>query len=98
MLSDREQKTFRELQRQFAAEDPAFVRTFDEVPPRSAYSVQWAYGLPRWVYTSAMLVAVALGVLMLLARAPSIALVFAAIATLISVVRRRRDEPGRRDA
>lgn len=97
MLSDRERKTLREVQRQFEAEDPAFTRSFDDIGRnRSTYSFQWAYAMPHWVYTTAVVVAVALGVLMLFARAPGTAFLFAALATMFSVVRRRRDGPGRR--
>jgi len=94
VLSDREQDTLRELQRRLVAEDPDFARSFDDVRLRhSTYSLQWAYAMPRWVYPTAIVAAVALGVLMLLLGAPGTALGFAALATMISVVRRRRDQP-----
>jgi hypothetical protein len=95
VLTEREQKTLREVQRGFVAEDPDFARSVDDVGQRhSTYSLHWAYAMPRGVYTVAIVVAVALGVLMLLVRAPGTALLFAALATMISVIRRRRDEPG----
>ncbi len=98
MLSDRERQTLREVQRQFAAEDPDFARAFDDVGRgQSTYSLAWVYAMPRWVYTIAIAVSVALGVLMLLTRAPGTALVFAALATVIAMLRKRRDEPGNRE-
>lgn len=97
MLSDRERKTLREVQRQFDAEDPDFSRSFDDGLRHSTYSLQWAYTMPRWAYTTAIVVAVALGVLMLLARAPGTALLFAALATTIAMIRGRRDESGGRE-
>lgn len=97
MLSDRERKTLRELQRQFDAEDPDFSRSFDDVGQHSTFSLQRAYALPRWAYTTAIGVAVALGMLMLMARAPGTALLFAALATIISMIRRHRDDPPGRE-
>jgi len=97
MLSDRERKTLRDVQRQFDAEDPDFSRSFDDVGQHSTYSLQWAYTMPRWAYTTAIVVAVALGMLMLLARAPGTALLFAALATMISMIRRRRDDSAGRE-
>jgi hypothetical protein len=99
MLSDRERETLREVQHRFVTEDPRFAASFDAVgPDASSYSVQWAYTLPSWTYTTAMSVAVALGVLMLMAGAPGSALVFAALATAISLLRRRRDQTVRRES
>lgn len=97
MLSDRERKTLREVQRQFDAEDPDFSRSFDDGLGQSSYSFRWAYPMPRWAYTTAIDVAVALGVLMLLARAPGTALLFAALATMIAMIRGHRDESGGRE-
>lgn len=98
MLSDRERETLRELQRQFVAEDPGLAGSFDDVGRRhSTFSLEWAYAMPRWVYTAALVVALILGVLMLLSRAPGTALVLAALATMISTLRKRRDEPRRRE-
>ncbi len=95
VLSDREQQMLREVQRRFVAEDPDFVRSFEDVGRRhSTFSLRWAYAMPRAVYTIAIVVAVALGVLMLLVAAPGTGLLFAALATMIAVVRRRRDEQG----
>jgi len=99
MLSDRKRETLREVQRRFVTEDPRFAASFNAVRPRaSTYSVQWAYTLPSWAYTTAMFVAVAFGVLMLLPGAQGIALVFAALATAISVLHRRRDQTVRRES
>jgi hypothetical protein len=99
MLSDRERETLREVQHRFVTEDPRFAASFNAVEPgASSYSVQWAYTLPSWAYTIAMSVAVALGVLMLMAGAPGSALVFAALATAISLLRRRRDQTVRRES
>lgn len=97
MLSDRERKTLRELQSQFDAEDPDFSRSFDDGLRHSTYSLQWAYTKPRWMYTTAIVVAVALGVLMMVARSPGTALLFAALATMVLMVRRRRDDPPGRE-
>jgi hypothetical protein len=99
MLSDRERETLREVQNRFVTEDPRFAASFNAVRPgASSYSVQWAYTLPSWAYTTAMIVAVVLGVLMLMAGAPGSALVFAVLATAISLLRRRRDQTVRRES
>ncbi len=97
MLNDRERETLREVQRQFVTDDPDFARTFEAVGrPDSHYSLQWMYGMPEWVYTTALVVAVAVGVLMLLVQSPGTALGFGALATMIAMVRNRRnDECGR---
>ena len=96
MLSDHEQRALLELQRQFLAEDPDFARSFDEVGQRdSAFSLQWVYGMPRWVPTAAVVGTVALGVLMLAIGVAAAALVVAMLAAIIVVVRRRRGTPGR---
>jgi hypothetical protein len=97
VLSDHERETLRAVQRQFVTEDPGFARSFDTVGSRdSRYSFEWAYDLPRWMYTTALVVTVALGLLMLLVRAPATAFLFAAVATTIAVLRRRPDDaPGR---
>lgn len=99
MLSDRDQETLRELQRQLVAQDPEFARSFDDLARRdSTFSLHRVHAMPRWVYTAAIAVAIALAVLMLLVvRAPESALAFAILAMMISVVRRRRDEPVRRE-
>jgi hypothetical protein len=97
VLNDRDRKTLREVQRQSDAEDPDFSRSFDDGLQQSTYSVQWVYTMPRWVHTTALVTAVALGVLMVVARAPGTALLFAALATMISMVRRRRDDPPGRE-
>lgn len=98
VLSDREQRTLREVQRQFEAEDPDFTRSFDVGQRHSTYSYQWAYAMPRWAYSTAIVVAVTVGVLMLFVGALGPALLLAALATMTSVVRRRGDEPGRRES
>lgn len=99
MLSDRERQMLDEVQRRFVTEDPRFAASFDRVGPgASSYSVRWAYTLPSWAYTTAMFVAAAFGVLMLIAGAPGTALAFAALATAISLLRRRRDQTGRRES
>jgi hypothetical protein len=99
MLSDRERETLREVQHRFVTEAPRFAASFNAVwPGASSYSVQWAYTLPSWAYTTAMIAAVALGVLMLMAGAPGSALVFAALATAISLLRRRGGQTIRRES
>ena len=87
----------RDVQRRFDAEDPAFSRSFDDVGGPSTYSFRWAFTLPRRACTTAIVVAVALGVLMLLARAPGTALLFAAPATTFSMIRRSRDDSAGRE-
>jgi hypothetical protein len=95
MLSDREGETLRAVQRQFDTEDPDFARSFEAVGrPDSHCSLQWVYGMPGWAYTTALVLAVALGVLMLLVQAPGTAFGFAALATTITVVRRRWNAAG----
>ena len=91
MLSDHEQRALLELQRQFLAEDPDFARSFDEVGQRdSAFSLQWVDAMPRWVPTAAVVGTVALGVLILAIGVAAVALVFAMLAVMIVVVRKRR--------
>jgi DUF3040 family protein len=97
MLNDRERETLREVQHRFVTEDPRFAASFEGVGRgASSFSVQWAYTLPSWAYTIAMSVAVALGVFTLMVGAPGSALLFAALATAISLLRRRRDQTVRR--
>jgi Flp pilus assembly protein TadB len=93
VLSDRERETPHEMQRRFATEDPDFARSFEEIGRRdSHFSLQRAYGMPRAVYTAALVVSVAISMLMLLALAPWTALAFMALAIVIATVRFRRDE------
>jgi hypothetical protein len=95
VLSDRERETLREVQRQLVSEDPRFARSFDAVGKRdSSCSLKWAYAMPRWAYTTAMVVTVMLSLLMLVTGGPGTALAFAALATMISAVRRHRDNTG----
>ncbi|MDN5859195.1 MAG: DUF3040 domain-containing protein [Pseudonocardia sp.] len=94
MLSDRERETLRELEHQFEAEDPDFSRSFEDGERLSTYSMRWAYAMPGWVYPTAIVVVLAMGVLMLASRSPGTALLFVALAAMISIVRRSRDEPG----
>lgn len=94
MLSDREENTLREVQRRLASEDPTFVRSFDDAGQQySTWSLQWPAALPRAAHTAAIVVALAFCVLMLVARAPGTALLFAAVAATIAVAGRRRDDP-----
>ena len=89
MLNDRETEALREIEHRFLTEDPGFVRSFEAVKRQdSHYDLRWVYAIPRWVYTSALVAAIALGGLMLLAQAPGTALVFAALATLFTAGRR----------
>ena len=50
----------------------------------------------RWVFATAVVAAVALGVLMLVVSGPGTALVVAMLATMIFVIRRRGGAPDRR--
>ncbi|TWF82178.1 DUF3040 family protein [Pseudonocardia hierapolitana] len=96
MLSDQERQTLDEVQRRFVTEDPRFAASFNRVGPgASSYTVRW---VPRWAYTTAMFVAAAFGVLMLIAGAPGTALAVAALATAISLLRPRRNQTGRRES
>jgi hypothetical protein len=59
MLSDRERETLREVQRQLVSEDPSFARSFDALGKRdSSCRLSWAYTMPGWAYTTALVVAV----------------------------------------
>jgi hypothetical protein len=62
----------------------------------SSYSVQWAYALTSWAYTTAMIVALSSGVIMLMEGAPGSALVFATLATAISLPGWSRNQTARR--
>jgi hypothetical protein len=99
MLSDRERAALDEVQRRFVTEDPRFAESFNRVRSgASSCTVHWVYTLPSWAYTTAVIVAPASGVVMLIAGAPGSALVFAALATAISLLRRRRDQTGQRES
>jgi DUF3040 family protein len=88
-----------EVQHRFVTEDPRFAASFSGVwLGESSYSVQWAYTLPSWAYTTAMIVAVASGVVMLMEGAPGSALVFATLATAISLLGWSRDQTARRES
>ena len=89
MLSDREREVLDEVQHRFVIEV-----WLDE----SSHSIQWAYTLPSWAYTTAMIVAVASGVVMLLDGAPGSALVFATLATAISLLAWSRNQAARRES
>ena len=97
MLSDRERETLCQVQRRFVTEDSRFAAAFNAVRPgASSCFVQWSYTLPIWAYTgerrSGVRCAHADG------GAPGTALVFAALATAISLLGRRRDQTVRRDS
>jgi Flp pilus assembly protein TadB len=80
------------------AEDPDFARSFDEAGRKdSTFSGQWVHAMPRWVFSTAVGAAVALGVLMLVVSGPGTALVVAVLVTMIFVIRRRGAAPGRRE-
>ncbi|HEX2299942.1 MAG TPA: DUF3040 domain-containing protein [Pseudonocardiaceae bacterium] len=92
MLSDREREVLDEVQHRFVIEVPRFAASFNGAwLDESSYSIQWAYTQPSWAYTTAMIVAVASGVVMLMAGAPGSALVFATLATAISLLAWSRD-------
>lgn len=97
MLSDRERKALREVERQFMAQDPDFIRSFEAPGQPSTYSVQWVYELPWWAYRIAIGLAVALAFLMILAASPWTAIMFAGLAVLFWRIQKRGSEPGRRD-
>jgi Flp pilus assembly protein TadB len=97
VLNDREQDSLRELQRRLAAEDPEFTRSFDAVGRDTHISFEGVYRLPRWVYTLALVAAVAFTGLMVVARAPWPALLFATLIPIIVVLRRRREQADRRE-
>ena len=91
MLNDHEQRALLKLQRQFLAEDPNFARSFDQVGQRdSLFSLQWVDAMPRCAPTVVVVGTVALGVLMLAIGVAAVALVFAMLAVMIVVVRKRR--------
>ncbi|GAA0932373.1 hypothetical protein GCM10009559_21250 [Pseudonocardia zijingensis] len=79
-----------ELQRRFTAEDPEFVRSFEDVDRSTQWSLESIYAKPAWVFTVALVVAVAVAVLMMLLQAPATAFTFAAVATGIAVLRHHR--------
>lgn len=97
MLSDHERKALREVERQFMAQDPDFTRAFDATGQPSTYSIQWIYEMPWWAYRIVIGLAVALGLLMMLAGAPWTAILFAGLAVLFSRIQKRSSAPGRRE-
>ena len=91
MLNDQEREMLREVQRQLVLSDPRFARSFDALDARhSSCSFPWAYTIPGLAYTTVMILAVVLGLLMLVAGAPGTALAFAALAATTRAVRRHQ--------
>ena len=83
MLSDHEQKTLREVERQFILEDPGFARSFDTDAQRPHRD---APDLPRWAYTTLLVVSSTFGLILLVAGSLSGALTFAVVTGLIWAV------------
>ena len=82
MLSDREREVLNEIQRQFLLEDPGLARSLAAgQQPRSTSQLRLAYSVT-------IVVALALGGLVLLAGSVLGALVFAAVAGGVALVRR----------
>ena len=81
MLSDREREVLNEIQRQFLLEDPGLAKSLAAgQQPRSATQL-------RFAYTVTIVVAIALGGLVLLAGSVLGALVFAAVAVGVALAR-----------
>lgn len=98
MLSDRERRTLREVQRRLEAEDPGFARAFDDVGAGlSTYSFDWVSAVPRWAYGTAVAVAVGFTVLMSSALDLGTALLLSVPALFVWLGRRRPDGSGRRE-
>ncbi|MDN5917139.1 MAG: DUF3040 domain-containing protein [Pseudonocardia sp.] len=94
MLSDHERKALREVERQFMAQDPDFIRSFEAAEHPSTYSIQWIYEMPWLAYRIAIGMAVVLGFLMMISGAPWTAILFAALAVLVFRIQKRRSEMG----
>lgn len=98
MLSDREQKALREVQRRLEAEDPGFARAFGDVGKGlSTYSFDWVFAVPRRVYGTAVAVVVGFTVLMSPALDLGTALLLSVPALFVWLGRRRPDGSGRRE-
>ncbi len=83
MLSDHERKTLREVERQFMLEDPGFAQSFDTDAQRLH---RGAPVLPRWAYTTLLVVSSTFGLILLVAGSLSGALTFAVVTGLIWAV------------
>lgn len=87
MLSDREQKALREVERQLMFEDPELARSFEVAEKSAAQRASRS----RRTYTVWIVLTVALSVLTLAAGLPGTALVLATSAGLIALARRHCD-------
>jgi hypothetical protein len=92
VLSDHERKTLREIQRQLFVDDPDFQRSFralDAQPPtRPAAPTPEPPGENRWIYTTVIVTAALLALLLMLAGSFGGALAFTIIAGSMWLVRR----------
>ncbi|MGH3917899.1 MAG: DUF3040 domain-containing protein [Pseudonocardiaceae bacterium] len=91
MLSDHERATLHEIQRQFLAEDPEFVQTFDARTQRLPRASRQPIDKHRRTYTVLMWITTMLSVLLLIAGSVGGALLLAAVAVALSLARRRGD-------
>lgn len=91
MLSEREWKILHELEHRLEAEDPALARSFSDAGWRWASSVTFPRldQLPRWVFSTAFALSVALSILMLAALAPWSAALFMLLAIASAALRTR---------
>ncbi len=92
MLSDHEQETLREIQRHLVVEDPEFERSF------RAFEGPISQPRYRWVYTTLVVITVALTLVMLLAGAPAGALASAVVAVVLWWTRHLEFGTGERDS
>lgn len=89
MLSERERQILHDMQRRLEVEDPDFARSFEDAGARgdTHISLPRAHEVPRWVFTTALVLSVLLSVLMLVAMAPWPAALFMVVAMMFAAAR-----------
>jgi Flp pilus assembly protein TadB len=90
VLNDHEREALHEIQRRLLVEDPSFARSFESDAERLH---RGSPDLVHGTYTVSLVVILAFAAVLLAAGAPVGALVFAAVAAVISEARRRRTPP-----
>jgi hypothetical protein len=91
VLDDRDRATLHEIQRQFLAEDPRFVQSFDARTQRLSSSPRRPVDEFRRAQTVLMWISAVLGVMLLLTGATAGALLLGVIAAALLIARPRGD-------
>ncbi|ONI92119.1 hypothetical protein ALI22I_05775 [Saccharothrix sp. ALI-22-I] len=93
MLSDHEQETLREIQRQLVVDDPDFERSFRALDAPEPTPTAGR----RWLYPMVIAIASLLAILMLLAGSPGSALGYGLVAGLVWLAQYFHDTAARRE-